>query len=116
MEERARLDGKKVLRVNCDETNLQRRQKHTAGLVLTPTNGSTPVLVNDDGHEKGSLTHLAFICDDSTIQAKLPQVVIVTSCHKLLQVAISCHMAEFCLKLTRYATSIHELPLALILL
>lgn len=76
LEEQARVAGKKVLRVNCDETNLQRRQKPTRGLVVDPATARTPQLVKSDRSKLGSLTHLAFICDDSSIQPILPQLIV----------------------------------------
>lgn len=77
LEKSATETGRRVLRVNCDETNIARCPKSGAGLVLGDLSRSRgPVLIAEDRHRKGSLSHLAFICDDAAVQPFLPQVLV----------------------------------------
>ena len=70
------LAGKRVLRINCDETNIQRAQRASRGLVVAPLRRTGPVLIPEGPDGRGSVSHLVFICDDPLIQPVLPQVVV----------------------------------------
>ena len=74
MEEDSRSAGKHILKINCDETNICVGLADGKGLKLTKKN--TPAWVSGKSEKRGSLSHLAFICDDSSIQPLLPQVIV----------------------------------------
>ena len=69
-------EGKKLLRINCDETNVMRGMKTQKGLVVSCCHRTGPVIVPDSDPTRGSWTHLAFLCDDTAVQPALPQVIV----------------------------------------
>ena len=75
-EAKAAALGKKVLRVNCDETNVQRMQQSSRGLIVRRFVRAGPRMTPEEDDARGSWTHLAFICDDASIQPRLPQVIV----------------------------------------
>ena len=68
--------GKQILRMNCDETNVQRAQRASRGLVVAPLRRAGPVVIPEGPDGRGSVSHLVFVCDDPVIQPFLPQVVV----------------------------------------
>ena len=76
VEMEAASEGKKLLRINCDETNVMRGMKTQKGLVVSCCRRNGPVIVPNSDPTRGSWTHLAFICDDTSIQPSLPQVIV----------------------------------------
>ena len=73
---RAKAKNKTLLRINCDETNVVRGLRREKGLMVHRMKHGTPPLIEDKQEERGSWTHLTFICDDSMVQTKLPQVIV----------------------------------------
>ena len=76
LETEAVEDGQSVLRVNVDETNVSLRSLPGAGIILGERVRGDPVLVSDSASGKGSLTHVAFICDNPEMQKHMPQMII----------------------------------------
>ena len=68
--------GKRVLRINVDETNIARAYEAKKGLLLTTRQLRKPVLLPHPKRTRGSFSHVAFICDDPQVQPRLPQLVI----------------------------------------
>ena len=67
--------GKKVLRLNYDETSICEFQGHARGNIFA----SKDVRATQDVSRKcrrSNLTYIAFVCDDPVIQPKLPQVIL----------------------------------------
>ena len=76
LETEAAAAGKKVLRVNMDETNIRRANDVKKGLVLTKRHQRLPVLIKTEASNRGSFSHMTFICDDPSVQPLLPQVIL----------------------------------------
>ena len=76
LETEALETGQTVLRVNVDETNVSLRSLKGAGIIISPSDRMAPVLVSESASGKGSLTHVAFICDNPQMQRHMPQVII----------------------------------------
>ena len=76
LEKQAALNGKQVLRVNCDETNIQRQRHAQKGMVFSHNACKRPVLIHGKDTQNGSFMHLTFICDDTEAQTKLPQTIV----------------------------------------
>ena len=76
-----RSRGKRVLNVNLDETSVPILQTATRGNILAvprPESGKLhPVLHTARACARANFTHVAMICDDSTVQPLLPQVILV---------------------------------------
>ena len=68
--------GKRVLRINMDETAVCLFQGHGRGNLFLSNTDRAAVQNVPRGKQRMFLTHVAFICDDSVIQKVLPQVVI----------------------------------------
>ena len=68
--------GKRVLRINVDETNIARAYDSKKGLVLTTRHPRKPVLLPQPTRARGSFSHVAFICDDPSVQPRLPQLIL----------------------------------------
>ena len=67
--------GGTALRLNLDETSIVLNHDDQKGVVAK--NGCKGIiLVKKKSKKRGSLTHVVLICDDSTIQVILPQVII----------------------------------------
>ena len=67
--------GHVPLRLNLDETSVKLNYDGGKGVV---SSGSYPgfVLVQKKSKERGTISHAVLVCDDSTIQPKLPQLII----------------------------------------
>lgn len=65
-----------MLRVNVDETAIQRNAHGRKGIVMSAARRHHPVLLTKKAAERGTLTHVAFICDDTALQPHMPQVII----------------------------------------
>jgi hypothetical protein len=65
-----------VLRINVDETNIARAYDSKKGLVLTTRHRRKPVLLQQPQQTRGSFSHVAFICDDPSVQPRLPQLIL----------------------------------------
>ena len=76
LETEAMEEGQTVLRVNVDETNVSLRSLKGAGIIISPSDRIGPVLVSESANGKGSLTHVAFICDNPELQRHMPQMII----------------------------------------
>ena len=76
-------EGKRVLRVNCDETSVALFQGDGKGNVFFSKKRrlpqTEPVQRVTRAKMRGAFTHLAFVCDRSDIQPLLPQVIIGNS-------------------------------------
>ena len=68
--------GKQILRMNCDETNVQRAQRASRGLVVAPLRRAGPVVIPEGPDGRGSVSHLVFVCDDPMVQPFIAQVVV----------------------------------------
>ena len=68
--------GKRVLRINMDETAVCLFQGHGRGNLFLSNTDRAAVQNVPRGKQRMFLTHVAFICDDSVIQKVLPQIVI----------------------------------------
>ena len=75
-ERRAASEGLKVLRVNVDETAIRRSADGHKGVIMMSHRTSQTVLLEKKAAERGTVTHIAFICDDPAVQPRLPQVII----------------------------------------
>ena len=71
--------GKRVLRINMDETSVAAFHGHEAGNI-TPWRqrglDAEPITWADRKKRRTAFTHAAFICDDSSIQPLLPQLIL----------------------------------------
>ena len=76
LESKSAAAGKKVLRINVDETNIARAYDSKRGLVLTTRHRRKPVLLPQPQRARGSFSHVAFICDDPSVQPRLPQLIL----------------------------------------
>ena len=76
LESQSAAAGKKVLRINVDETNIARAYDSKKGLVLTTRHRRKPVLLQQPQQTRGSFSHVAFICDDPSVQPRLPQLIL----------------------------------------
>ena len=68
-----------ILRRNLDETNISLNYDYQKGIVTSSTKRSM-ALVKKTSKARDSLTHAALICDDSSIQPVLPQLIIANHC------------------------------------
>ena len=66
--------NKKALRVNMDETGVCLFQGHGRGNIFSRGDQATQHVTR--GKQRTYLTHVAFLCDDATIQRHLPQFII----------------------------------------
>ena len=74
--------GKKVLRVNMDETSVAAFHGHESGNIAHWGKrglDSEPITWADRKKRRTAFTHAAFICDDSSIQPLLPQLLLANS-------------------------------------
>ena len=67
--------GLEPLRINLDETSIVLNHDGQKGVVNKSRKRET-TLVQKISKKRGTLTHVAIICDDSTIQPMLPQMII----------------------------------------
>ena len=74
-EQAAALPGP-VLRVNVDETSISRDLATRKGLHSSTIEPSKTIFVNKKPPARGCLTHVAFICDDTSYQPVMPQLLI----------------------------------------
>ena len=75
--------GCEVLRCNLDETSVCVNYDKQRGIIASVKHGDV-VLVKEKTSKRGSLTHVAIICDDTTVQPVLPQFILGN--HHILKV------------------------------
>ena len=68
-------DGRPPLRLNLDETSIVLNHDDEKGVVSQSSKGKF-VLVKKKSKKRGSLTHVAMVCDDTAVQPLLPQFII----------------------------------------
>ena len=68
--------GRSVLRVNVDETSICRDPGDTKGLIISKHAQTQPVIVQNKPPARGSFTQVTFVCDNTTFQPRLPQLII----------------------------------------
>ena len=77
VERAAERAGRRVVRINCDETSIPRLLLKAKGLVGHGHSGTRVVLGGKDQvQRKGSFTHCCMICDDPNLQPDLPQYIL----------------------------------------
>ena len=67
--------GKKALRINYDETSICVFQGHARGNMFISKHARATQNISRKSR-RSNLTYIAFVCDDSEIQPKLPQVIL----------------------------------------
>ena len=77
--------GKKVLRLNLDESPVGLTCPHIRGNVMSwrslQGNVREPILAEKRSLSRAHLTHVCIVCDEPEIQARLPQVLVVNRAH-----------------------------------
>ena len=68
--------GKQLLKINLDETSLRLFQGDGRGIIFASKNCPAPVQSVTRAKRRSCLTHVAFICDEPSIQPVLPQILI----------------------------------------
>ena len=67
--------GLTPLRVNVDETSIVLNHDDEKGVINKNAQGKV-ILIPKKSKKRGSLTHVALVCDDNTVQPLLPQFII----------------------------------------
>ena len=67
--------GLTPLRLNVDETSIVLNHDDEKGVINKNAQGKV-ILISKKSKKRGSLTHVALVCDDNTVQPLLPQFII----------------------------------------
>ena len=87
----AQNSGCPTLHINVDETSISRTIGDPKGVVLTPRRYGAQKVVEEKNPNRGTLTFVAMICDNPSLQPRLPQFIVGNE--HILRVQDMRHMA-----------------------
>ena len=75
--DRAQAEGRRVIRINLDETSIPLFPLPRSGVIMATRRGQDAgVLTVSRGDRRKNITYVAMLADDPQVQATLPQVII----------------------------------------